>query len=233
MATELIVALDVDELKKAEEFVDRLYPEVKIFKIGSQLFTFYGPMAVRMVQKKGASVFLDLKFHDIPNTVANAAAAAARLEVFMFTLHTQGGPKMMRRAREAVDAESAKLGTKPPLIIGVTVLTSEIQDSTIKSLVLSRAKEAKESGLDGIVASVAEAGLIRSNFGKDLRVVTAGIRLSHSHLSGKQAVPDDQRRTATALDAAGAGVDYIVVGRPILESSSPEETTKLILKQLS
>lgn len=224
--TELIVALDVDNLKRAEELVDLLYPRVKLFKVGSQLFTLYGPKAVSAPQKKGAGVFLDLKFHDIPNTVANAAVASVRLGASMFTVHIQGGLEMMQRAREAADLEASKLGREPPLILGVTVLTSKDQDSTIKPLVSSLTKEAKKAGLDGVVASNDEAQLIRRDFGKGLIIVTCGIRLPNTE-------GQDQKRTATPTDALRSGVDYIVVGRPILESLDPQTTTDKILKQLS
>ncbi|HDZ77271.1 MAG TPA: orotidine-5'-phosphate decarboxylase [Candidatus Omnitrophica bacterium] len=224
--TGLIVALDVDNLSKAEEFIDLLYPEVEIFKIGSQLFTLYGPEVVKMVHKKGAKVFLDLKFHDIPNTVANAAIAATRLNVFMFNVHAQGGLEMMKRTKEAAEVEANKLGAKPPLIIGVTVLTSTSENSTIKPLVATLTEDVDKAGLDGVVASVKEAGFIRSNFGSKFIIVTPGIRL-------KNATNDDQKRIATPLDAVEAGANYIVVGRPILNSSKPKETAKLILAQLN
>lgn len=222
----LIVALDVNSFRRAEELVDLLYPEVKIFKIGSQLFTLCGPEVVKMVHKKGAKVFLDLKFHDIPNTVANAAVASARLNVFMFNVHAQGGIAMMKRAKEAACAEADKLGAKPPLIIGVTVLTSTSGNSTIKPLVTTLTENVQEAGLDGVVASVNEAGSIRSNFGSKFIIVTPGIRL-------KNADSDDQKRIATPFDAVEAGANYIVVGRPILESSSPKETAEIILAQIN
>lgn len=219
---ELIVALDVDNLKKAEKFVDLLYPKVKIFKIGLQLFTLYGPKAVEMVHKKKAKVFLDLKFHDIPNTVANASAAATRLGVFMFNLHAQGGVEMMRRAKEAAYLEADNAGIKPPLIIAVTALTSQINNSTILPLVLSFTNKAQEAGLDGVVASVQEAGTIREKFGKDLIIVTPGIR-------PKGMDSGDQKRVATPEEAEDAGSDYIVVGRPILEAKNPVLAAQEIL----
>ncbi|MDP1854371.1 MAG: orotidine-5'-phosphate decarboxylase [Candidatus Omnitrophota bacterium] len=223
---ELIVALDVDSLKKAEKFIDLLYPQVKIFKIGLQLFTLYGPGAVEMVHKKGAKVFLDLKFHDIPNTVAGAASSATSLGIFMFNVHAQGGIEMMQRAKEAACLEASKAGIKPPLIIAVTVLTSQINNSTILPLVLSFTSNAREAGLDGVVASVQEAGIIREKFGSDLVVVSPGIR-------PKGVDSGDQKRIATPQDAAKAGSDYIVVGRPILEAKDPSLATQRILKSLN
>ena len=211
---ELIVALDVDSLKKAEKFVDLLYPKVKIFKIGLQLFTLYGPRAVEMVHKKGAKVFLDLKFHDIPNTVAGAAYSATSLGVFMFNLHAQGGQEMMQRAKEARDNAASKLGIKPPLLIAVTVLTSQDKGSKILPLVLSFTNKVKEAGLDGVVASVNETAPLRRKFGKDLIIVTPGIRPKGADLG-------DQKRVATVSEAIKAGSDFLVIGRPILEAKDP------------
>ncbi|PIQ88528.1 MAG: orotidine-5'-phosphate decarboxylase [Candidatus Omnitrophica bacterium CG11_big_fil_rev_8_21_14_0_20_42_13] len=225
MTAKLIVALDVDNLRKAEEIVDLLYPQVKFFKIGSQLFTLYGPEAVRVIKEKGADIFLDLKFHDIPNTVANASRAAARLGVFMFNVHAQGGVTMMQRAKEAACLEADKLGLRRPLIIAVTVLTSRQQDSTIKPLVISFTEDVRAAGLDGVVASANEAQIIRDNFGKDLIIVTPGIRLIKAGI-------DDQKRVATPEEAVKSGADYVVVGRPVLESPNQKETIKDILRLL-
>lgn len=224
LSPELIVALDVDSLKMAEKLVGLLYPKVKIFKIGSQLFTLYGPSAVEMVRKKGAKVFLDLKFHDIPNTVANAVTAAARLKVFMLTLHTQGGLEMMQKAKAAADKEAARLGIKPPLIAGVTVLTSQAKKSKIGNLVISLTDSAISAGLDAVVASVKEAGIIRGKFGRKILLVTPGIR-------PKNATVGDQRRIGTSEQAARAGADYIVVGRPIIEAKNPLSAVEEILKE--
>ncbi len=208
----LIVALDVDSLKKAENFVGTLFPKVKIFKVGSQLFTACGPQAVNMIQKKGAKVFLDLKFHDIPNTVKNAVEIATSLKVFMLTLHISGGREML----EAIANIPGR-----PLVVGVTVLTSSNENDAEHS-VLSLARLAKNSGLDGVVCSVHEAAMVRKECGRDFIIVTPGIRLARLHCGGAGSKTlDDQKRTATAKEAIEAGADYIVVGRPILESKNP------------
>lgn len=219
----LILALDVDTFAKAKYFVDLLYPKVKIFKVGVQLFAASGREIIRYIKAKGADVFLDLKFFDIPNTVANAAREVVRMKaVSMFTLHAQGGPEMMRKTRQAVKEEAAKSGVKPPLLIGVTVLTSEKNRGNILPSVLKLTKLAKEAGLQGVVCSVKEAKSIRKKFGKNFIIVTPGIRLAQD----KKA---DQKRTATAKEAYESGSNYLVIGRPILEAKNPVEATKKIL----
>jgi len=211
----LIVALDVDTLEKAQNFVDLLLPKVKFFKVGSQLFTACGPEAVKMIGEKGAKVFLDLKFHDIPNTVYSAVASGtSRGAVFMMTLHTLGGLEMLKAAVKGASDKAAELKIKKPYLIGVTVLTSESLDVATPEKVLERARLAKDSGLDGVVCAVSEAAMIRKEFGKKFIIVTPGIRPEKSS-------PDDQKRTSTASDAIKAGSDFLVVGRPILEAKDP------------
>ncbi|MDD5004980.1 MAG: orotidine-5'-phosphate decarboxylase [Candidatus Omnitrophica bacterium] len=212
--TKLIVALDVDTVDKAKYFVDRLYPRVKIFKVGLQLFTLAGPGIIQCIHAKGAKVFLDLKLFDIPNTVANASREMVRLGVDMFTVHVQGGPDMLKRAKDAATEESHKLGIKPPLIIGVTILTSEGKKTNIPARVLSLAKLAKQCGLSGVVCSVNEAKAVREKLGKDFIIVTPGIRLPTDKKG-------DQKRVATPAQAIKAGSNYLVVGRPILEADDP------------
>ena len=221
----LIVALDVNTDKQAKCFVERFFPKVKIFKIGPILFTAYGPKVIEMVRKKGAEVFLDLKFYDIPNTVANAVRQATRLKVRMLTLHTSGGEEMLMAAAQAAREESAKLKIKKPLLLGITVLTSDKQSANTKNTVLERARLAKRSGLDGIVCSVHEARAVRKACGKDFVIVTPGIR-------PKNAQAGDQKRVATAKDAFLAGANYIVVGRPILDAADPLEAAKNIIKEM-
>ncbi|MFQ5680695.1 MAG: orotidine-5'-phosphate decarboxylase [Candidatus Omnitrophota bacterium] len=221
----LIVALDVDRLSRAEKLVGLLYPEVKIFKVGSQLFTLYGPRAVKMVRKKGADVFLDLKFYDIPNTVANAVAAAVRLRVAMLTLHIQGGREMMRRAVEARDKEKNRLGIAAPLILGITLLTSSNKRGKIERYVLSQAGRAKDADLDGVVASVAGAGAIRDEFGSGFVTVSPGVRPPGTGV-------DDHKSSATPRQARRAGADYIVVGRPVLEAHNPRQVVDDILNSI-
>ena len=230
----LIVALDVDTLDKAGYFVDKLYPAVKLFKIGSQLFTACGKEVVDMVRDKGARVFLDLKFHDIPNTVKASASAAVNMghlagrldsTIFMMTAHTAGGKAMLEAAVCGAGEKAAGLKIKRPFIVGVTVLTSEAPAGNTADLVLERALLAKNAGLDGIVCSVHEAAAVRKACGEDFIIVTPGIR-------PKGADAQDQKRIATASQALKAGASFIVVGRPILEAQDPLKAAKDILEEL-
>lgn len=239
ISDKLIVALDVDTLDKAGHLVDILYPTVKLFKIGSQLFTAQGPEVVRMIGKKGAKVFLDLKFHDIPNTVFASVCSSTALGmapvpveenlamfesgyVFMITVHTQGGPDIMKAAARGAQATSRELNIKKPYIVGVTVLTSEEQKDTAK-VVLERAILAQQAGLDGVVCSVHEAAAVRKTCGKDFIIVTPGIR-------PKGANSDDQKRVATVQEAIAAGANYMVVGRPIVEAKDPLQAAREIIR---
>ncbi len=229
----LIVALDVDTLDSAKTIVNTLYPAVKIFKIGSQLFTNAGPSSVEYVVNKGAKVFLDLKFHDIPNTVAGAARAAVKLKVFMLNVHVQGGFDMMKKTMQAAKEEAQNLKIQRPLVLGVTVLTSmgekDLKDLEIrkgvKSQVTYLAKLAKEAGLDGVVASADEVQPIRWSCGDDFVIVTPGIR-------PEWAEKGDQKRTATPKEAIALGANYIVVGRPILEAKDPKAAAEEILREI-
>ncbi len=241
---QLIVALDVDTAEKAKKLIDDLAPSVDIFKVGSQLFTATGPVTIRYLQDLGKKVFLDLKFHDILNTVANAVSAAVGLSsawheslkrhnndpkseqgLFMYTVHTVGGKEMLKAATKAGIKKAKELGMRKPLAVGVTVLTSTARDANMETLVLERAKLAKESGLDGVVASVEEAGLIRRHFGRDFIIVTPGIRPAGAQKG-------DQQRVATPKEAVSQGSDYLVVGRPIVEAPSPYEAAQKILKEI-
>ena len=210
----LILALDVDTCQEARHWVKLLYPEVKIFKVGLQLFTACGPKIIEFIRKKGAEVFLDLKFHDIPNTAACATRQAARLKVKMLTLHTSGGLEMLKKSACAAREEAKKLRVKPPLLLGVTVLTSDSKTENTAAVVLARACLAKEAGLDGAVCSVDEAAIVRKACGRDFIIVTPGIR-------PKGASAGDQKRIATASAAVSSGANYLVVGRPILEAEDP------------
>ncbi|MEW6076164.1 MAG: orotidine-5'-phosphate decarboxylase, partial [Candidatus Omnitrophota bacterium] len=209
----LIVALDVDTLTRAERFVDILYPQVKLFKVGSQLFTAHGPEAIKMIGARGGRVFLDLKLYDIPNTVKNAVyTGVSQQPVFMMTVHTEGGIEMMRHASEGAAQKAAELKIERPFIVGVTVLTSAHNTAATLGEVVKMALAAKDAGLDGVVCSVHEAAEVRKNCGKDFIIVTPGIR--------PQGVESfDQKRVATAQDAMQAGANFIVVGRPILEAN--------------
>lgn len=207
----IILALDVDSEKKARYFVDRLYPQIKIFKVGLQLFTLCGPDMIKYINKKGAEVFLDLKLFDIPNTVANAVRSAVRQKVKMLTLHIAGAEEMLKAAKGAAKDESVRLKLKRPLLIGVTVLTSK---KASPLAVLRLAKIGLSCGLDGVVCSAKEARALRRNLGKKFLIVTPGIRLDKS-------VGDDQKRTTTASEAINAGSDFLVIGRPILKARDP------------
>jgi orotidine-5'-phosphate decarboxylase len=234
MADRLIVALDVDDLNSAKAMVDKLYPAVKIFKVGSQLFTSAGPAAVETVRAKGAEVFLDLKFHDIPNTVSNAMRAAARLGVFMVNVHIQGGFDMMRQAAQAAEQKARELKIKRPLVLGVKVLTSmgekDLKDLQIrkgvKSQVTYLARLAKDAGLDGVVASADEIQPLRWACGDDFLIVTPGVR-------PEWAQKNDQKRTATPAEAVKRGANYVVVGRPILDAPDPKAAAEKILEEIS
>jgi orotidine-5'-phosphate decarboxylase len=207
----IILALDVDSFKKAKDFVNKLYPKITMFKVGFQLFTAYGPKTVEFIHNKGAKVFLDLKFYDIPNTVANAVKEAARLKVAMLTLHISGGEEMLRAAVKAAKDESRRLRIKPPLLIGVTVLTSKVAKP---GEVLKLAKTGLACGLDGIVCSAQEVAALKKSIRKKFLAVTPGIRPG-------QAVRDDQKRVATVSQAIKVGSDFLVIGRPILEAKNP------------
>ena len=234
---QLIVALDVDTFQQAKALVDQLDDAVKIFKVGSQLFTAYGPFVTRYLQAKGKKVFLDLKFHDIPNTVASAVKSAVSLSVapgkeknfaplYMLTIHTSGGREMMEAAVSAAKEQSKKLKVKRPLLVGVTVLTSEAKDGKLQALVLDRAMVARRAGLDGVVASVEEAPLIRRYCPKDFLIVTPGIRPAGADAG-------DQKRAATPKAAIISGSDFLVVGRPIVQVQNPLKAAKAILKEIS
>ena len=222
---QLLVALDVEIGARALELADTLRGTVGGFKIGSRLFTAEGPSIVRTMTSRGDRVFLDLKFHDIPNTVAQAVAAATSLGVWMLNVHASGGAPMMRAARDAAHEAAAREGRKPPLVIAVTVLTSlnagTLTEVGVGTLVLDQvlrlADLAQRAGLDGVVASPQETALIRKQCGANFAVVTPGIRGGSAVREAK----DDQERTMSAAEAIAAGASYIVVGRPIIGASDP------------
>jgi len=209
--TKLILALDVDTLDKAGYFVQKLYPKIKIFKVGIQLFTGCGPQIIEFINKKGAEVFLDLKFFDIPHTVANALRQAVRLKVKMLTLHILGDRQMLKQATQAAKDEARRLKLKRPWLIGVTVLTSKETNFTE---VLRLTRVGLGCGLDGVVCSAGEAALLRKKIKKKFIIVTPGIRPA-------KISTDDQKRTATVKEAIKAGSDFLVIGRPILEAKDP------------
>jgi len=230
----LVLALDVDDFKKADELVGKLSDYVGVFKIGSQLFTAEGAKVVNMVNERGGKVFLDLKFHDIPNTVARAAEVATKLGVFIFNVHTSGGYEMMKAAVEASEKISLTLDVRKPLILGVTLLTSINQEILKKEIGITRileeqvvhlAKLAKAAGLDGVVASSWEINEIRKTCGEDFIILTPGIRPA-----GKSS--DDQKRVMTPREAVKLGADFLVIGRPIRNASNPVEAAKEILREM-
>ena len=227
MKSKIFVALDVETKAKALEIVGDLKGLGACFKIGKQLFTSTGPELVREIVGMGEDVFLDLKYHDIPNTVAKAGLAAAGLGVKIFNVHASGGRKMM----EAVREEMNKL-KNPPLVLAVTILTSlgeeDIRevgfDRTIPEQIARLAKLAKDSGMDGVVASPLEIELIRETCGPDFKILTPGIRPAF-------AAVNDQKRIATPAEALRKGADYLVIGRPITAAEDRREAFLKILEE--
>ena len=228
MKSKIFVALDVESKEKALEIVEDLKGLGACFKIGKQLFTSTGPDLVREIVGMGEDVFLDLKYHDIPNTVAKAGLAAAALGVKIFNVHASGGRKMM----EAVRNEMDKL-TDPPMVLAVTVLTSmgdddlrEVGiDAAARDQVARLALLAKASGMDGVVASPLEIGLIRETCGSDFKILTPGIR-------PKSAAANDQTRIATPHDAIAAGADFLVIGRPVTAAPDRRQAFLDILSEI-
>ena len=233
MRDRLIVALDVDSMDQARSLVERLAGEAGLFKVGKQLFTHAGPQAVRLIQELGGEIFLDLKFHDIPNTVAKAAVEAARLGVKMFNVHASGSLEMMRTTVKEVERVCRRERIRRPIMLGVTVLTSLNQDDLqrvgverkVADQVVRLALLTKEAAMDGVVASPHEVADIRAACGPSFVIVTPGIRPTDSQRN-------DQQRTMTPADAVRAGVDYIVVGRPILESPDPVNAARAIVREM-
>ncbi|MBF0619311.1 MAG: orotidine-5'-phosphate decarboxylase [Candidatus Omnitrophica bacterium] len=236
--SKLIVALDVSTYEEARVIVETLGDAVEIYKVGFQQFVAYGPFIVRYLQAQGKKVFLDLKFHDIPNTVASGVTSAVGLSVaphdagtgkfaplLMLTVHTQGGVEMMKAAAEAAKKRAAELNVPRPLIVGVTVLTSDAATDETPKLVLARARMAKESGLDGVVASVQEAAMLRKECGKDFVIVTPGIRMADG-------AAGDQKRVDTPGGAIKNGSSFLVVGRPIVKAQDPRQAALDILADM-
>ena len=233
MKNPVIVALDVPAVEQAKQLVEQLGPVVGAFKIGSELFTSVGPEIVHLVRRTGADVFLDLKFHDIPNTVGKAVAAATRLRVQMLTIHAGGGLEMMVAAEVAAQDAARAVGTPPPLVLGVTVLTSlEGQDlaeiglaSDVGRQVERLAKLAADAGLRGLVCSPLELAALRQVIPTEMQLVTPGIR-------GAEDAAGDQKRTLTAPQALGAGANCLVIGRPIYAAPDPRAAAEKILRSL-
>ncbi|WPC73173.1 orotidine-5'-phosphate decarboxylase [Vibrio porteresiae] len=216
----VIVALDYDNQADAFAFVDKIDPATCRLKVGKEMFTLFGPDFVKELHRRGFQVFLDLKFHDIPNTCSKAVRAAAELGVWMVNVHASGGERMMAASREILEP----YGKDRPLLIGVTVLTSMEQsdlqgigiDRLPQEQVITLATLTKNAGLDGVVCSAQEASLLKSQLGKEFKLVTPGIRPAGS-------AAGDQRRIMTPYDAVQEGSDYLVIGRPITQAANPAQ----------
>lgn len=230
----LIFALDVDSCEAAARWAEQLQDKVGLFKIGKQLFTRCGPEVVRLIQERGGKVFLDLKYHDIPNTVAQATVEACRLGVRMVNVHALGGPAMMRETVAAVNKCCLAEGIERPLLLAVTILTSSDQetlaavgiDRPLEEMVPRLALLAQQAGLDGVVASPREVPLIRQACGPDFLIVTPGVRPVF-------AAVNDQKRIASPAEALAAGADYLVVGRPIANATDPRGAATAILEEMA
>ncbi|MDD5687202.1 MAG: orotidine-5'-phosphate decarboxylase [Elusimicrobia bacterium] len=220
---ELIVALDVDNISQAEKIVDLLKSDVKIFKVGSRLFTSEGPKIIDMINNRGCKVFLDLKYYDIPSVISDAVRIAGERKVFSLTVHTSGGSDMLKAVSQIKNR---------PLVWGVTVLTSFDENNlkgiginkTVGEQVKDLAKLAKETGLDGVVCSPQEIDIVKKIGG--LQIIVPGIRTEKDEKG-------DQKRTLTPKEAKEKGADYIVVGRPVIKSGNPLSSAKEILKEIA
>ena len=227
----IIFALDVKGLDEVAKWAELLSPHVGMFKVGKQLYTACGPEAVRMIRKAGGSVFLDLKYHDIPNTVAMATLEAARLGATLCDLHALGGYEMMAKTMEALDKEFS--AAVRPRVLAITILTSSNEetlrgvgiDIPVPDMVVKLAQLAKKAGVDGVVASPQEVGLIRQACGDDFLVVTPGVRPTF-------AATDDQKRIMTPAEAVKAGADYLVIGRPIAAAENPVKAAEAIVEEI-
>ena len=223
----VIIALDVDNPKQAEMLVEELKNYVSIFKVGSQLFTSQGPDIINFIHNRGCKVFLDLKFHDIPNTVAQAVGNAVKNDVFMLTVHASGGIEMMRSAYEAAQSQTILLGVTVLTSIDEKMLKNDLHiETSIKEYVSHLAKMAKIAGLSGVVASSEEIKHIRQTCGEDFLIVTPGIRLRDSD-------KDDQKRTSSPAQAINKGADLIVIGRSVTKASSPRYAMEMLLTEIN
>jgi orotidine-5'-phosphate decarboxylase len=226
----IIFALDVNGLSEIDRYAEILSGRVGMFKVGKELFTSCGPAAVKTVQRHGGQVFLDLKYHDIPNTVANAMLEAARLGVQLVNLHALGGGEMMESAARAMQKE---FGEERPKLLAVTILTSSTEatlrqigiEHSVLDMVVRLARLARESGMDGVVASPLEIGMIRAACGPDFLIVTPGVRPSF-------AAADDQKRIMTPAEAVRSGADYLVIGRPIAKAPDPAVAAEMIADEI-
>ncbi len=231
----IILALDVAHLKEARKFVELLKGKVGFFKIGLELFAAYGPEAIKVVQENGGKVFLDLKFHDIPQTVSRAAVEAVKHGVAMLNVHTAGGWEMMQKTVESCQRVAQELHCSPPLILGVTILTSLDEGllnqvglvGPLQERVVRLAELAQAAGLNGVIASPQEISPIRQKCGPSFLIMTPGIRPAFS-----QVEKDDQRRMMTPKEAIAAGADYIVLGRPIRLAPDPVAALEKVIEEI-
>jgi orotidine-5'-phosphate decarboxylase len=234
MRNPILVALDVPTAEQALKLAEQLGPVTGGFKIGSELFTSAGPDIVRRIRGMGSPVFLDLKFHDIPNTVARAVAAAVKLDVQMLTVHASGGVEMLKAAEQVAQESAWNLGHSPPLVLGVTVLTSldsnvlsEIGfDPNVSRQVRRLANMANKAGLRGLVCSPREVAEVRQMVPASTQLVTPGIR-------GGSDAADDQKRTLAPREALSLGANWLVIGRPIYGAEKPREAAERILKDIT
>ena len=230
--SKIIFAMDVAGMAEIEKWSALLAPKVGMFKIGKQLFTATGPAAVRNVRDNGGKVFLDLKYHDIPNTVAMATLEAARMGVDLVNLHALGGYEMMARTVEILEKEFK--GGERAKVLAVTILTSSTEETlrgvgiehSVPDMVVRLAKLAKSAGIDGVVASPQEVGLIRAACGPDFLIVTPGVRPAFASV-------DDQKRIMSPGEAVAAGADYLVIGRPISAAPDPAAAAELIIDEIA
>jgi orotidine-5'-phosphate decarboxylase len=231
----LIFALDADNYEEALSWVQLLSGHVGMFKVGKELFTAVGPKIIESIKDRGQKVFLDLKFHDIPNTVARAAKAAVKLNVDMFNVHASGGSQMVKEAVTAAWTSADEIAGPRPIILAVTVLTS-LNNTDLTEIgfrrttgeqVLHLARLAQDAGASGVVASAQDIGMLRANLGDKFIIVTPGIR------SAGSTTKDDQKRTLSAYEAIKKGTDYIVVGRPISTVSKPLDACQQIVQEIA
>lgn len=229
------VALDVGDLQSAKNLIKQLAPHIGVFKIGMQLFTAVGPKIIEFIKMEGGKIFLDMKFHDIPNTIAGATRSSIQLEVDFFNIHTSGGSEMMQSAVDIIKNEASKVNISPPKILGVTVLTSLNEEILKRELniqisledqVVHLAKLAQKCGLDGVIASPHEAKSIRKACGKSFFIVTPGIRPVWAHDKG------DQKRVTTPQEAIKLGANAFVIGRPITKAVNPINAAIKTLKEI-
>jgi orotidine-5'-phosphate decarboxylase len=241
LSDRIIVALDVNNEDAVRNIVDKLGDSINFYKVGKELFVSEGHKIISYLKQKNKKIFFDMKFYDIPNTVSKAAAGLVKLGVDMFTIHAFGGKTMMERTVQAVKKKAAESGARPPRVLAVTVLTSFSQDELIQTgvftidnsqefIVKRQVKKlallAKDSGVDGVVASPLEIDMLRKTLGDDIYIVTPGIRPSSTS-------NDDQKRVMTPKEAIDKGADYLVIGRPILNAPDPREAVQKITKEIT